>query len=390
MAAHARLGMSSLDRILACPASVRMTEGLQEEESPWAKEGTLAHEQVEQHLLMETDSEDGAVQVMLDYVRSRFLECPDMELHTEVRVEPTQLGRKDCWGTSDVVLIDWYKKILEVVDYKHGKGVLVEVEDNKQLLGYLLGSIAKYQTTAEWHYSVTIVQPRIEHPDGVVRTKQVEYNDLMQKAVEWSDRLAMVDDEVPVFGPSLKACRWCKAKAICERRAGHSLEALGLSFDPIDTDKLDEPYNLSLDKLRQILDSASEIRAWLSDVETRATADLINHKEVPGYKLVRGRSNRAWAKSEDEIKAELKSCGLKVSEIMTSKLSTPAAIEKVAKARKLKKDKVERIAGLITKPEGKLTLAHVTDSRPDATPARSVEGKFKDIESEDTFNEMLN
>lgn len=388
--AHARLSMSSLDRILACPASVRMTEGLEEEDSPWAMEGTLAHEQVERHLVMETDSEDGAVQVMLDYIRARFLEYPDMELHTEVRLQPTQFRTTECWGTADVVLIDWYKKVLEVVDYKHGKGVLVEVEDNKQLLGYLLGAISGYQATAEWKYRITIVQPRIEHPDGYVRSQDVDYKDLMQKATIWSDLLDLVDAEVPVFGPSLKACRWCKAKAFCERRASYNLESIGLLFDPIDADKLDEPYHLSPDRLRQILDAAPEIRAWLSDVETRATSDLINHREVPGYKLVRGRANRAWAGSDEDTINELKAIGLKVGEIMTSKLSTPAAIEKVAKARKLKKDKVEKIQALITKPEGKLTLAHLTDSRPDATPKRDVEGMFNDIYAEDTLNEMIN
>ena len=44
---HALLGASSAARWLACPASARATEGLPDDETPYAAEGTRAHEMCE-------------------------------------------------------------------------------------------------------------------------------------------------------------------------------------------------------------------------------------------------------------------------------------------------------------------------------------------------------
>ena len=42
--AHSRLGASTSERWFNCPASVRLSDGIPSRESPYAAEGTLAHE----------------------------------------------------------------------------------------------------------------------------------------------------------------------------------------------------------------------------------------------------------------------------------------------------------------------------------------------------------
>ena len=76
--------------------------------------------------------------------------------------------RDDTGGTADAILDASTE--LEVVDYKHGRGVYVPVEDNKQTLSYLLGAVE----AAGWRhrgYRHTIIQPR--HPQGGVESQDV-------------------------------------------------------------------------------------------------------------------------------------------------------------------------------------------------------------------------
>lgn len=47
MSAHAQLGPSGASRWMACPGSVRLSAGLPDESSPFAEEGTKAHELAE-------------------------------------------------------------------------------------------------------------------------------------------------------------------------------------------------------------------------------------------------------------------------------------------------------------------------------------------------------
>lgn len=69
--AHHPLGPSAAERWMVCPASMQATLKVKEPEQahPAATEGTLAHEEAEQHLNDGTDSDNEFIQVYLDYVR---------------------------------------------------------------------------------------------------------------------------------------------------------------------------------------------------------------------------------------------------------------------------------------------------------------------------------
>jgi hypothetical protein len=79
-------------------------------------------------------------------------------------------------------------------------------------------------------------------------------------------------------------------------------------------------------------------------------------QNVPGYKLVEGKSNRQW-RDEEDAKAALGE-ELKVTDIFTKKLISPAQAEK-----KLGKGH-QVVTQHSIKPEGKPALAPLSDKRP--------------------------
>ena len=148
---HALLGPSSAHRWLACTASPRYEEQFGEgKASVYAEEGTLAHKICELMVgvrfgLSSQEKMDRAMaqlkkqelysdemlrtaEFYTDYLSEKF-----NTFHTtpfvmpEVRVEFTEFV-PDGFGTCDCVMIGDDR--LHITDYKHGKGVKLESEDN--------------------------------------------------------------------------------------------------------------------------------------------------------------------------------------------------------------------------------------------------------------------
>ena len=117
-----------------------------------------------------------------------------------------------------------------------------------------------------------------------------------------------------------------------------------------------------------MLSKIATIRAWASAVEAEALQRLLKDQKIPNYKLVQGRSNRAWENEYDAEKFLLKHLkGLVNLEMIAPRtLLSPAQIETFLKKSK-RKDKWDRIANYITRPPGKLAIAPAIDPRPEVT-----------------------
>ena len=93
--------------------------------------------------------------------------------------------------------------------------------------------------------------------------------------------------------------------------------------------------------------------------------------EVPGFKVVEGRSNRKWADDDPEILRELIERGkftVKDAErfYKPPELQSPAGIEKTLK--RMGRTQLDfLLKGLINKPPGKPALVMVDDPRPALT-----------------------
>lgn len=384
MSDHSPIGASGAHRWMKCPGSVRLSkEADTPETSVYAAQGTAAHWVLEECfpnkaepgdyvgeeapngvILKEEDIE--AVETAIKFLNTE-LEDGEYTVLSEVGFDLSDLF-PDLWGTADVVLVSEDLTKLKVFDYKHGAGHKVEVKENKQLLYYGLGAVAKIAELHERNYfdlmdwggvfeevTIGIIQPRCFHPDGPLRKWKVPAERLNLFAVELNiaARATTKPDAPLVPGDH---CTWCAGIALCGAFRKKVMVTAQQDFDVIDELRPPEPNKLSIDQLEQVLRFDDAISDWLKQCRAYAFNLLEKGGVVKGHKLVRKRSNRKW-KNEDEAKEKL---GFMLNEndlYDPGKFKSPAKIEKI-----LKKDK-DLISDLVFKPDAGLTLASEDDKR---------------------------
>jgi hypothetical protein len=393
MSEHARLGMSSASRWLACPASVRMCEAVDDIESSAAAEGTRAHEFLEQALTrwqttgeqrVECDDEDmqEAVQLAFDYVLAAYDQFPGKEksMVIEGKVDLEYFtGRKDTWGTADIIIKS--NKRIQSIDYKHGQGVYVDENDNPQVMGYGLGSMAptlkQTRGVPPWDEVVcTIIQPRFPGSGDKVRSVTYKPDDLL----DWAANVLKpgadaTDDEslLPIAGD--KQCKFCDAKATCPA-ANQKVKDMCSVFQPVDQEMtvgVSPPDTLSMAQLLDIHDHEPFISGYLKSVNEliRRRLEQRDPETMQHLKLVRSRHQNIW-KDEETMLAELTKGSnriLKKHLVKEVALSAPQAL----KIPGLKKAQKERLEEHIKKSEGSISIVPRTDPREDAFPALPFE-----------------
>ena len=117
----------------------------------------------------------GHVNNFADYVIDKVRNTPgSIHLFLEERLD-MRTWIPEGFGTSDVTMIS--DAALEVVDYKHGKGVPVDVYENKQLLTYALGALHEFGMLYDPKIvRVTVFQPRIDN----IETYELSTSDLIR------------------------------------------------------------------------------------------------------------------------------------------------------------------------------------------------------------------
>jgi hypothetical protein len=358
MTAHARLSASGADRWMLCPGSVAATATHQNTSSAFAAEGTAAHELAEHCLQTRTDASShidktfGGIEVdplMAEAVQEYLNYVNQFSGHHfyEVRLD-LSAWVPDGFGTADAVVIDG--DTIRVIDLKFGKGIEVDAPDNRQLMLYALGALDAFGDLAELTtVTLAIIQPRRDHISEHALTVQelLAFGDDVKRAA-----LLALQPDAP-RQPGDKQCQWCTAKATCPALLRHAEAVLLSQFDdfappPVDT--------LTNTQLAAALSAKRLITGWLDAVEQLIVGQLLDGQSVPGYKLVAGRSLRQWV---DESQAETALAELvPADKLYTRKLISVAQAEKLLKRAKLPQD-------LVTKPEGKPTLAPADDPRPE-------------------------
>lgn len=404
---HARLGASSSKRWMNCPGSVQLSEGIADGTSVYALEGTAAHELGEMvidsqlklqggsaydyvgsdievdrgaegvTMITVTEEMATAVDVLVKHVWNRYDELLDLDEDAEIFLERTfdlsPLNPPEpMFGTADVTI--WCPNLnhLEVIDYKHGQGVVVEVERNSQLMMYGLGA-AVSQGTIPATVTLSIVQPRVEHPDGNVRSYTMGRDEL----IEFKNELFAAAEATHEPGAPLSVgdwCKFCRARAVCPAQLQYAQDAAMVEFniqpEPELADKLPTPSLLGMDQVADIVARAPIMMDWLRSVESHALTVLQHGGTVPGYKLVEGRTNRRWVDAERAEKV-LTRLGMKKADRTTSKVISPNQAEKKLKALGLDPAKLEQHW---EKPQGQPKMAPVQDRRPELPS--SVEQDF--------------
>lgn len=356
MTTHSKVGASSMYRWSNCPGSVRECAKVPNRESSYAAEGTAAHD-LAAHCLRTGSNPtpavdpDGAVQTYIDHVRSLVPYKGDTLL-IEQSFHLKEL-HPDLYGTADAVVWKPAERHLHVIDYKHGAGVMVEVKGNPQLRYYALGALLSSGFPA-MKVTTTIVQPRCQHPDGVIRSETFDAFDLLDWSADLVDAVKRTEDPNAPLNPG-DHCRFCPAAAVCPALHERAAALAQLEFSPSAV-----PYDPA--RLKQALDARPAIRAWLTALDEFAYAEAMAGRlpaEV-GYKLVEKRANRKWV-DEDLAAAALQDSGLLSTQIYeTPALKSPAQIEKLVGKKGFK----EIEADYVTKESSGFTLVPVDDPRP--------------------------
>jgi Protein of unknown function (DUF2800) len=418
MAKHAILGPSSAERWMTCAGSVALSEGLKDEGSEYADEGTAAHflaahclvtghevstqkgrfiylmqstatgehyeafgnapNLYDDKQLNEFEVDDDMVEHVGKYVadvRGLVKGLEGATLHVEQRLSIAYMtGEEDAEGTSDTVIVSDTELI--VADLKYGQGVRVDAKDNPQLKMYAASAVNKYGLMHDFeHVRVIINQPRLNHVSEHVYTllEIREFEEEVAQAVKYVERaIEFYADKNDAFKkflvPSEDACRWCKAKADCPELARFVKEAIDAEFTDISGVE-DIAYYNSLkteaytdpDELSVKMKSIDLIEEWCKAVRAKVESVLLSGQPVPGYKLVEGKmGHRKWA-DEQEAEKVMKSMRLKVDEMYDMKLISPTSAEKVLKS---KPKCWTRIKDQITQTRGGPSVAPESDKRP--------------------------
>jgi len=365
---HAKLSASGSGQWLNCPGSVKASEGFKDRSSSAAQEGTCAHELAQICL-------DDSSKVPHDYVGQTLSDAPEVvvdremanyveeyvsyvnslvgencDLYVETRVDFSDWVPEG-FGTSDAIVADDNAKVLHVIDLKYGKGIEVSPIENSQGMLYALGAYVEYDLIHEFDtVTIHIYQPRI----GNIAEWSIKVTDLLTWAndvVRPTAELCVTDDAPR--NPGDKQCTWCKAKATCPELQKHVESTIGSQFDDLDLPEV--PTGIDF---QNVMNNKKLIEGWLKAIEGYIFEQLEAGVDMPGFKLVTGKSSRKWTDADD-VEKYMRKKKYKVGEIFTQKLITPPQCEKL-----MGKVKYEDISSLVIKSDGKPTLAKSSDKRP--------------------------
>lgn len=382
MSGHSLNSPSSFSRRIGCPGSANMEKDLPNKSSVFAAEGTAAHELGEMCLLGDTEPADYAgefIEVKKDDVDTNFEVTADMidavdvyvnycrplmgKHMVEEKFDLTFLGDGEK-GTSDFTALS--DGILHVVDYKHGKGVPVDVVGNVQGLCYGLGA-AKIFDKEEWDtLRITIVQPRAYHEDGPVRYWDVPRDELFDYMLDYATYARATEDPNAPLNVG-DWCRFCRAKAICPEQLKNAEEAMVMDFSEPTSKPI--PINLLTDEqiTDLVLNRIKQIEQWCAAVKDHAQNKAEAGDPLPGTKLVATRAVRMW---KDKGSAEKMLRDKYGDKVYTQKFMSAPQVEKA-----IGKQEFVEFGDMVDKVSTGVTLVPESDKRPSVRP--SVEDEFK-------------
>lgn len=369
---HSKISPSGFYRVLKCPGSVGETDLAPfQPPSIYAERGTLQHEGVVRRWqgrpvsrLGLDDAEMNNVDDCIDYLKT-FIGGRNCDLNMEVRGDLSILGYPDIWGTRDVDL-----KLpgeLHVIDWKFGSGVAVEVDDNPQLLGYLLMALTVPIKFNEDKLFMHIIQP----PKNYYGMVEVSNDELLSFVLELELAIETSKQPDAPLNPGEKQCKFCPAAMTCKAR--HNLQ-LSLAHDVFNFVEEKKSAIVSSAENAEIYTKLTELIAYHAELGKHGYAELMDGRKFPGYKLVSGRSTRKWKDEKNTINW-LKKYSSITKFHSPGKMLSPAQMEK--QARELKKDSDFKL--LIDKPAGKAKMVPEDDKRDVYDPNSTAKEVFKEV-----------
>ena len=313
---HSPVGGSAASRFIRCPGSVSLANVRQEDgtvipmqgfdDNFFAAPGVAAHEVAEiclnenkeawqllgstltNGIIADREITDSA-QAYVSILETHIWSC--QECHVELNFHCPDIHEL-FYGTSDFVAAEG--NVLHVYDFKHGAGVVVEVEHNEQLMYYACGALETLDAWMDFEYvRLHIVQPRAWHADGVHRSWTISTDDLC----DW-----LYDTLIPAMDKALVSeevnagshCRFCPVRF-------HKCPALDEVVKQVEeimnSDKSVDAY--TSEELCNVLDLFEQFKIIRAAALKSATARAQQGHSIEadgsdGWKLVKARSNRIF------------------------------------------------------------------------------------------------
>lgn len=387
---HALLSASSAHKWLNCTPSARLEEQFPEVTTEYAEEGRLAHAIAELKLRKAFVEPIGpkAFNNRLKKFKEDSLYQEEMLKHTDIYLDyvsgivhgfsaPPYIAVEkkldystyapEGFGTGDCIIIGG--NILQIVDFKYGKGVPVSAEDNPQMKLYALGAYTAYS----FLYPIDTVRMSIVQP----RLDSISENSLpLAELLNWGKNIKLIAQVAFAGGGVYKPgdwCRFCRAKALCRAR-----EEFNIGLEEY---KGMKPPLISDEEVGQILERAQNLAKWVSDLEEYALSECLKGNEIPGWKAVEGRSTRQFTDMDKAFEI-LKTNGTEEAMLYERKPLTLPNVEKLIGKKKFK----DLLSEYVNTPPGKPTLVTINDKR-EAITRISAEEDFKNNENGGNDNE---
>jgi len=422
--AHARLGPSSAHRWINCPGSVKASEGLENRSSVYAAEGTAAHELAStmlqfgyegaaqfadhfidieasetQHILSMSGPANGrtvfavddemieAVDIYCEFVRDLINKTKGVAIvDVEQRLDMTHI-HPDIFGTGDAVVYDPVGEHLHVCDFKYGKGVVVGVEDNPQLLLYAAGAVRRYHNQPVRHLSMHVIQPRAAGQG--IKTWDTDLLELM----DFEGEIATAAANTQKPDAPRKAgdwCRFCLAAPICPTNRESAMSDALAEFTVDGEMTLPSIDALTPDQRAHIFRSAEKISNFVAAVQAFEHDNAMRGDILPGFKLVAKRATRRWGADETVTLPHLVQAAHlagkdKADLYAEPKLLSPTQVEKVIGKKPFEKlladIKATDEIDLVVKRSSGVNLVELADPRPAVANEALAEFSAVDVEN---------
>ncbi len=374
--AHALLSASSSARWLACPPSAVAAAAYPNQDTVFTREGTLAHQVAEfvvRHggemtiadARMIPGLEDIPVEMYAcaeayrDFIQELIKdESAVVMFERRVDFSPWVPGG---FGTADCIIIQGDR--MDVVDYKYGAGVAVSALGNPQMMLYGLGALNDYG----FIYDIKVIGLHIFQP----RMNNVSDQEMpVGTLTSWGDSMVKPAAAQAAKGEGPMAagehCRFCPHAGSCPELALSCARIVELADGSSAAIPSLAPWQVA-----DILAAESKVTAWLKAVKERALARMLSGEEIPGYKVVAGRSSRSWA-DDLEVAALLEGAGYARAEFTKTEILSPYNLEKALGKKKV----AELLSGQLLTVPGSPTVACASDKRPAYDRAAEIAKDF--------------
>jgi hypothetical protein len=381
--AHAQWSASATARNVVCAGAIAMETMCEDRETEAAAWGTCAHQIAERCLKQDVEALSflgdveksgkfefrideempNTSQVYVDYCRGRIAEYEtalgekpqvwiEQWLSLDALDPPLEAG-----GTGDCVIYFPRWRLLEIVDLKGGRGVVVDVKGNPQGRSYGIGAVLAIPGIEIDRVRVTIVQPRVG--DGAPKHDDFHVADLMDWTVDLLASMRRsrqaLDEFTALEGNRVKfdewAARWltvgqcifCPAKAICPAARAAALDVASSVarkwFEEPASEPLivgNAPSLASPEELAHWLDGLDALEEWVKAVRGHAHAQAERGVSIPEWGLVDKIGNRAFIeKDEAKLAGQIKEkLALTDEQVFERSVRSVAQIEKILGAKR--------------------------------------------------------